>query len=117
MQFARLLIPGLIGWALCGVTIAIGRRMTSLRNTLIAHAVVTPIVFAGASFVYFTGVHHTTPLQTAIIYLSLVVVLDLVIVATFLEKSYAMFASVLGTWLPFALIFVSTYVVGVYVTR
>jgi len=39
------------------------------------------------------------------------------VVATFIEKSYAMFASILGTWIPFALIFGSTYLVGVYVVR
>ena len=114
---AGLLVPALIGWALCGATIAIGRAVTSLRNALIGHAVAAPAIFAAASLVYFHGVHYTTPLQTAIIYTSLVIVLDLVVVATFIEKSYAMFASILGTWIPFALIFGSTYLVGVYVAK
>jgi len=114
---ARLLVPALIGWALCGATIAIGRVATSLQNALIVHAIAAPVIFAAASLVYFNGFHYTTPLQTAIIYTSLVLVLDFVVVATFIEKSYAMFASILGTWIPFALIFGSTYLVGVYVVR
>jgi hypothetical protein len=57
------------------------------------------------------------PLKTAIIYVLLVIVLDFVVVATFIEKSYAMFSSILGTRIPFALIFGSTYLVGTYVTR
>jgi hypothetical protein len=114
---ARLLAPALAGWALCGVTIAVGRAVTSLRNALIAHAAAAPVIFAGASLVYFRGHPFTTPLQTAILYTSLVVGLDLVVAAGFIEKSYAMFASVLGTWLPFALIFGATYVTGVYAVK
>jgi hypothetical protein len=114
---ARLLVPALIGWALCGATIAIGRVVTSLQNALIVHAIAAPVIFAAASLVYFNGIHYNTPLQTAIIYASLVIVLDFVVVATFIEKSYAMFASILGTWIPFAMIFGSTYLVGVYVGR
>jgi hypothetical protein len=36
------------------------------------------------------------------------------VVAPLFERSFAMFASVLGTWIPFALIFLSTYLVGWY---
>jgi len=118
--FARLVslfVPALIGWALCGATIAIGRRVTSLQKALIVHAIAAPIIFAAASFVYFRGLHFTTPFETAIIYVALVIVLDFVVVATFAEKSYAMFASILGTWIPFLLIFSATYLVGAYATR
>jgi hypothetical protein len=94
-----------------------GRRVTSLRNTLIGHAIAAPIILGGVSFVYFSRVHYTTPFQAAIIYPLPVVALDFAIVATLIERSYAMFATVLGTWLPFALIFVSTYLVGLYVTK
>jgi len=114
---ATLLVPALVGWALCGATIAVGRAVTSLRNALIAHAVAAPIIFAAASFAYFSRAPFTTPLQTATIYVALVMVLDVAVVATFIERSYAMFASILGTWLPFALIFGATYLVGAYVTR
>ena len=75
-------------------------------------AVAAPVIFAGASLVYFGGHPFTTPLQTAIIYTSAVVALDLVVVATFLEKSYAMFAGVLGTWIPFALLFGAACITG-----
>ena len=114
---ANLLLPALVAWALCGATIAIVRAVTSLRNALIAHAVAAPVIFGFASLVYFRAVHYTTPFQTAIIYVSLVMVLDFAVVATLVEKSYAMFASILGTWIPFASIFASTYIVGVCVTR
>ncbi len=112
-----LVVPALFGWALCGATIAIGRGVTSLRNALIAHAIAAPLIFIAASFTYFSRFHYTTPLQTAVIYVSLVMVLDFVVIATFIEKSYAMFTSVLGTWIPFALIFGSTYLVGMFIGK
>jgi hypothetical protein len=38
--------------------------------------------------------------------------MDALVVAPFIEHSYAMFGSVLGTWVPFALIFAASYLVG-----
>lgn len=114
---AGLLAPALAGWALCGATVAAGRAVTSLRNALIVHAAAAPVIFAAASWVYFSGHPATTPLQTATVYTALVIALDAGVVAPLLEKSYAMFTSVLGTWLPFALIFGATYLTGVSMKR
>jgi len=43
-----------------------------------------------------------------------VVVMDAGLVAPVFEKSYQVFMSALGTWIPFALIFVSTYITGLF---
>ena len=51
-------------------------------------------------------------MQTAAAFLGVVVFLDLFLVAPVFEKNYAMFSSVLGTWIPFALIFGATYLAG-----
>ncbi len=114
---AGLLGPALVGWALCGATVAIGRAVTSLRNALIAHAVAAPLVFAAASWVSFSRHPITTPLETAAVYTALVMALDAGVVAPLFEKSYAMFASVLGTWIPFGLIFGATYLTGALMMR
>ena len=45
------------------------------------------------------------------------IVLDVVVVATLLERSYEMFASLLGTWIPFALMFSTTYAIGTLVAN
>jgi hypothetical protein len=42
----------------------------------------------------------------------LVVVVDFFLVALVINRSLAMFASPLGTWIPFALIFASTWIAG-----
>jgi hypothetical protein len=43
--------------------------------------------------------------------------MDFGVVALMIQRSLDMFASILGTWLPFALIFLSTLLTGLYETR
>jgi hypothetical protein len=105
-------IFALIGWGLCGAIISIGRSVTTMEITLIVHAIGVPVIFGALSLVYFRFFHYTSPLQTAAIFVSIAVLMDFFVVATFIEKSYAMFASILGTWIPFGLIFASTYLAG-----
>jgi hypothetical protein len=113
-RFLVVVAHALVGWALCGAIIGIGRRMTSMRNTLIIHAVGAPILFGILSLIYFTVFAYTTPLQTAAIFVAVAMLMDFVVVARLVEKSFEMFTSVLGTWIPFALIFASTYLCGMY---
>jgi hypothetical protein len=103
-----------VGWALCGLTMGIGMATTSEKTTLIIHAIAAPIIFGLVSFLYFRKFHYTSPIQTAIIFVSFVVLLDILIVALLIEKSFEMFASILGTWIPFMLSFISTYLTGVF---
>ena len=112
-----ILLHALAGWAWCGALIAVARQMLSLNAALIIHAIGAPLGFAAISFFYFRRFAFTTPLRTAAAFLGVVAALDLFLVAPFLERSYAMFASPLGTWIPFALIFVATYVTGRIVAR
>jgi hypothetical protein len=42
--------------------------------------------------------------------------MDFFVVALVIEQSLAMFASIIGTWLPFVLIFMATYLAGRYIT-
>ncbi|MBM3129437.1 MAG: hypothetical protein FJ009_12525 [Chloroflexi bacterium] len=111
-QVLVLAIHALIGWALCGAIMGIGRAVTTLDNTLIIHAVATPIVFALISWIYHTRFGNTAPLQTALIFVGIVVGMDAFLVAPVFEKSFEMFTSLIGTWVPFALIFLSTYLTG-----
>lgn len=69
------------------------------------------------SLIYFKRFHYTTPFQTAIIFVGFVIVMDFFVVALLITRSLEMFASLLGTWIPFALIFTSTYVTGVSLGR
>ena len=113
-KIITVLIHAFVGWALCAATMGIGMAATSPNNALIIHAVGAPIFFFGVSFVYFKRFNYTTPLQTAIIFVGFVMVVDFFVVALLILKSLDMFASLLGTWIPFALIFASTYLTGLY---
>ncbi len=108
-----ILIHAFIGWGLCGAIMGIGSALTSIENTLIIHAIGAPIIFAIISLIYFKKFNYTTPLQTAIAFVAFVIFMDFFLVALFIEKSFEMFRSPLGTWIPFALIFISTYLTGI----
>jgi hypothetical protein len=100
------------GWLLCAATMAIGMAVTTQQTALIIHAIGAPIFFAAVSSIYFSRFHYTSPVATAAIFVSFVIVVDFFVVALLIIKSLAMFESALGTWIPFALIFASTFLTG-----
>ncbi len=105
-------IFALIGWGICGAMINIGRSTIGMDATLIVHAIAVPIVFGALSFLYHRYFHYTRPALTGLIFMLSAMLLDGGIIAPFAEKSFAMFASILGSWIPFGLIFLATYLVG-----
>ncbi len=115
-RISVILIHALVGWALCAATMGIGMAVTTMTNILIIHAILAPVFFALVSLDYFGRFHYTTPLQTAIIFTGFVIGMDFLLVALLINRSLDMFASLLGTWIPFALIFTSTWLTGVLLT-
>lgn len=116
-KFAILFAHAFVGWALCAATMGIGMAAMSMQTTLVVHAVGAPIFFAVVSLIYFNKFNYTPPLQTALIFVGFVITVDFFVVGLLINKSLEMFASLLGTWIPFALIFTSTYLTGLFVTR
>lgn len=112
-----ILAHAFVGWALCFATIGIGRAVTSMNTALIIHAIFAPIFFACVSLVYFIKFHYTPPLKTAVIFIAFVIGMDFFVVALLINRSLEMFTSLLGTWLPFALIFASTWLTGILVNK
>lgn len=115
----RLVLVGhaFVVWAMCAATMMIGMAIASEETALVVHAIAAP-VFAGAgSWSYFRRFGYTTPLQAAAAFLSFVILVDFFLVALVIERSLEMFASPLGTWIPFFLIFSSTYLTGRAVER
>jgi hypothetical protein len=111
------LVLAFVGWAVCAAIVGIGMIVSSQMNALVAHAIGAPIVFALISLFYFKRFRYTTPIQTAMIFLAFVILMDFFVVAFAIMRSFEMFASVLGTWLPFVMIFLSAYATGMYVTK
>jgi hypothetical protein len=110
------LVHAAVGWALCFATIGIGLAVTTLQPALIVHAAAAPVYFAVVSIHYFTRYRYTTPLSTALVFISFVALADFFVVAMVILRSLEMFGSPLGTWIPFALIFLSTWLTGIIVT-
>jgi hypothetical protein len=108
---------GFVGWVLCGATMGVGMKVTNLETALILHAIAAPVIFTALSLAYFHGQRYWSPLPAAVVFLGVVAVMDVFVVAPFIERSFEMFESILGTWLPFLLIFVSTWWTGLAVRR
>ena len=85
----RLVLCGfaVVGWAWCGAAMGIGLKVAPLQTALVIDAV-------------------------AAAWVSIVILLDFFVVALLIERDLAMFGSPLGTWIPFALIFLATLAVG-----
>lgn len=114
---AIVLVHALVLQGLCWMTMAVGMAVTSVDNALIIHLIGAPIFAFAVSTVYFKRFNYTTPLQTAAIFISVIIFLDFFVVALMIEKSLEMFASPIGTWIPFSLIFVSTFLTGSYYSK
>jgi hypothetical protein len=112
-----ILIHAFVGWALCGAIMGIGMAVTSVETTLIIHAIGAPIIFVILSLIYFWKFSYTTPLQTAIVFVGFVIFMDVFVVALLINRSFDMFSSILGTWIPFVLILLSTYLTGLYCNK
>jgi hypothetical protein len=117
IKLVTVLVHAFVGWALCAATMGIGMATTSVQNALIIHAIGAPVFFIFVSLIYFRRFNYTTPLQTAMVFVGFVMAVDFLIVALLINRSLEMFASLLGTWIPFALIFTSTYLTGLYTVR
>jgi menaquinone-dependent protoporphyrinogen oxidase len=109
---ARFATYAFVGWALCGATMALLLAATSTSTALLVHALAAPIIFAAVAASYFRSPTAWSPLRTAILFAAVVGLLDLVVVANFIEHSLAMFQSFVGSWLPLLLIALATWTVG-----
>ena len=112
VRIAILLVHAFVGWALCGATMGFGMATTTVNNALIVHAFAAPIFFVGVSLVYFRYFNYTSPLRTALVFLAFVIAMDFFVVAMLINRSFDMFTSLLGTWIPFVTIFAVTYLTG-----
>lgn len=106
-----------IGWLFCGIIMGIGPRFMSMQTTLIVHAIGGPLGFMLLSVIYYRKFPDVSPLKTALSFFLFVLLMDFLIVALLIVKSFAMFQSFVGTWLPFILIFLVTYITGRMILR
>ncbi|HEY6100467.1 MAG TPA: hypothetical protein VIW03_13610 [Anaeromyxobacter sp.] len=91
-------------WAACGLTFAVGRAAGGVKAAIAIHLLAAPFVGAAATRLLWRHPRHPGVAATALTMAGTAALLDAIVVAPFLERSYAMFASLAGTWMPLALI-------------
>lgn len=119
-KMITVLAHAFIVWVLCAAAMGIGRAITTEQNAFIIHAIAAPIISALVALNYSKRFHYTSPLTTAIIFVVVPAGLDFLIVALLILRSMDMFlspGSFIGTWIPLTLIFLSTYLTGLVVTK
>ncbi len=111
-SLAALIGHGVVGWAACGALMGVLLATVSESTAIIGHAVGAPIIFAVVTAHLFLRSGGRRPMFVASAFTAIVIALDVLIVAWLIQRSFAMFSSALGTWVPFALIFVSVFATG-----
>jgi len=112
MAWVNLVWLALLVWGACGAVVYAGRKLWSLETTLRVHLVAAPI------FAFLAAAFHAAlapafdPLQRAAVLVGIIVALDAFVIAPFAERSWAMFRSVMGTWLPFLAMLASAWLAG-----
>ena len=104
-------------WVLCAATMGLGRAVTSLTGALTVHAIAAPMLAAAVAGHYFRRWRRESPGGVALTFVVVALAIDFLLVASLILHSMAMFRSWLGTWIPLALIFTSTYLTGLWHSR
>lgn len=108
----RLVEYGAYGWAICALTMGGLLALTRLSFAIAVHLIVAPIVFALLARRYQSVDGARSPLLTALAWSAMVFVLDAGLVAGVVRGDLVLFHSLLGFWLPLALIFLASWMVG-----
>jgi len=95
----------------------IGMAVTDIKTALIVHVIGAPIIFSIISWFYFKRLNYSSPIQTAFLFICIVVFMDFFLVALIINKSLEMFQNPLGTWIPFTLIFLASYLTGIFIVK
>jgi len=112
MVWGYLVGLALLVWAGCGAVMAIGRRLWGLQTALRVHLAAAPAIAFLSSIAHARFDPACGAVLRASVVTGLIVALDALVVAPLFERSYDMFKSLIGTWIPFALIFTASWAAG-----
>lgn len=112
-----LFIHAIVIYFVCFAVMGASIATFDIDTALVVHAVAAPFVSATFAYIYFKKFNYSSPFMTALAIVITVILLDFFLTATIILQDYAMFYSLIGTWIPFALIFIGALVVGIYVER
>jgi phosphatidylserine synthase len=112
---------GFAGWMIWGIFIGIiiglkSSAMISETVELLLLATLPPITFLIVSPIYFKKFEYANPIQTAVAFPAIILVLDILIVALLVEGTFDIFASP-APWASYFLAFVFTLLIGLYMRK
>jgi uncharacterized protein len=102
-QLRAALLFGLLGWALGAAALGLATVLWSVAAALWVRLAASPVVFGLLGWLHGRRFPRRRPLPTALLWLALAVILDLFIVG-WLVVGLGIFASPVGTWVPFGLL-------------
>jgi hypothetical protein len=106
-----------VGWAACGMVFALGRVLFGVEAAVIIHLLAAPLIGAMVTFLLWNHPRHPGVLATAATLAGGAALLDAILVAPFLERTFAMFGSPAGTWIPLGLIFAASMLAAALLSR
>lgn len=107
-----LLLHGIAGASVCAALMALLLGAGASTAAIVIHALAAPMVFAWVAVHYFGARGARDPLPTALTFTGLMALFELAVVAGLVQGSLDMLRSVVGSWLPFALVFAVTWAIG-----
>jgi hypothetical protein len=105
-----------VGSALCVATMSLCLAFLPFADALLIHALVAPSAFVFITRFYFKRFAYTTPLQTALVFVAVAMLVNFYLAIRGINYGLAMFASLLATWIPFLFVFTATHVTGLIMT-
>jgi hypothetical protein len=105
------------GWIACGLVFALARAMFGVNAAVVIHLLAAPVIGATVTLLLWNHPRHPWVAGTAATMAGAAALLDAIVVAPFLERSFAMFASLAGTWVPLALIFAASAATAALLSR
>jgi proline iminopeptidase len=104
-------------WMACGATFGLARSALGVDAAIWIHLVAAPVIGAVATFLLWDDPRHPGIVGTAATIAGTAALLDAIVVAPFLEQSYAMFGSLAGTWIPLLFIFAASAATATLLAR
>ncbi len=122
LQRSRIAVGATLGWAVagwiaCGLVFAVARAAFGVGAAVVIHLLAAPAIGAAATLLTWRHPLHPGVAGTAATLAGTAALLDAIVVAPFLERSFAMFESPAGTWIPLALIFAASAATAVWLAR
>ncbi len=114
MAWVVLIVYGLVLWAASAGVFAMGRDIWPGEIPEAVRLAAAPVVASAATVAHKIMAPDFNALVRAAAFTLIVAALDALVLAPVVDRNRAIFGAALGSWLPFAAIFVATYLTSAF---